>query len=126
MVSETPTLTPLRLRVLRFVAERCIGGLPPTRAEIASHVGVTTRNGDHLVALQRLGLLEINPGAARGSQPTEAGWSVLGLRSRPAMLEAIYRAADRWERGTGSVTDLLDAVLELREREMPAATQEVA
>ncbi len=43
-------------------------GMPPTRAEIASHLGFRSPNAaeEHLKALARKGILEIIPGASRG------------------------------------------------------------
>lgn len=47
-------------------------GMPPTRAEIATHFGVKSANGpqEHLEALERKGYIELVSGIARGIRLT--------------------------------------------------------
>jgi repressor LexA len=54
-------LTPRQDEILTFVRTRILGGLPPTRAEIALHFGFRSPNAaeDHLRALQRKGFLTL-------------------------------------------------------------------
>jgi len=49
-------------------------GLPPTRVEIAEHLGFRSANAaeDHLRALARKGAIELVPGASRGIRLTQA------------------------------------------------------
>jgi repressor LexA len=64
-----PRLTSRQRQILDwirgFLASR---GMPPTRAEIAAGLGFSTPSSaeDHLHALERKGVLEMIPGAARG------------------------------------------------------------
>ncbi|MBU6421525.1 MAG: transcriptional repressor LexA [Gammaproteobacteria bacterium] len=56
-------------------------GMPPTRAEIARHLGFRSANAaeDHLRALARKGMIELLPGAARGIRITDPpGLPVVG------------------------------------------------
>lgn len=67
-------LTPRQQEILELIQsvieER---GLPPTRAEIAEHLGFKSANAaeEHLRALARKGMIELLPGAARGIRLTE-------------------------------------------------------
>lgn len=61
-------LTEQQEKILDYV-ESCIdGGLPPTRAEIARHMGFKSPNGaqEHLEMLQKKGRIQILPGISRG------------------------------------------------------------
>ena len=58
-------------------------GYPPTRSEIASHMGFRSVNSaeDHLRALARKGAIEMAPGASRGiriPQHTPSGLPIIG------------------------------------------------
>ena len=63
------TLTTRQAEILElirsYIAEE---GCPPTRAEIADHLGFRSPNAaeDHLRALERKGMIELVPGASRG------------------------------------------------------------
>jgi hypothetical protein len=93
------TLTPRQLLALRFIAERCAAGLPPTRAEINRHVGANSRCSHLPMALARRGLIETEIATKRGIRMTPEGWRVAGVQSRLELLEELYRAADMYERG---------------------------
>ena len=56
-------------------------GMPPTRAEIAEHLGFRSVNAaeDHLRALQRKGAIELLPGTSRGIRLKDAIREQLGL-----------------------------------------------
>lgn len=64
-------LTPRQSQILRFIQDS-IGesGMPPTRAEIATHFKFKSANAaeEHLRAMARKGVLELLPGASRGIQ----------------------------------------------------------
>jgi repressor LexA len=56
-------------------------GMPPTRAEIAEHLGFRSVNAaeEHLRALQRKGAIELLPGTSRGIRLKDAIREQLGL-----------------------------------------------
>ena len=64
-----PDLSPKQLEVLAFI-QRFLQthGLPPTRGEIASGLGLKNRQGidQHLRALETKGAIELRPGISRG------------------------------------------------------------
>tara|TARA_R110001592_G_scaffold100363_1_gene284894 strand:+ start:57551 stop:58174 length:624 start_codon:yes stop_codon:yes gene_type:complete len=70
-------MRPLTLRqeeVLQLIKTTMIDtGMPPTRAEIARHLGFKSANAaeEHLKALARKGAIEILPGTSRGIRLTE-------------------------------------------------------
>lgn len=62
-------LTGRQAEVLAFIrACVAVSGSPPTRAEIAEHLGISSVNGaeQHLRALEAKGAIRIKPGASRG------------------------------------------------------------
>ncbi len=62
-------LTPRQSEILDFVKRYLEdSGYPPTRAEIAQHLGFKSPNAaeEHLKALARKGAIEMSPGASRG------------------------------------------------------------
>jgi repressor LexA len=75
-------LTPRQSEVLAFIREFIEeSGMPPTRAEIAARLGVSSANAaeEHLRALQRKGVIELVPGASRGIQLKDSLKEQLGL-----------------------------------------------
>ncbi len=65
----SPKLTPRQLQVLELVRNAIARtGAPPTRAEIASHLGFKSANAaeEHLQALARKGAIELVSGTSRG------------------------------------------------------------
>lgn len=74
-------LTPRQNEVLTFIrAHLRRHGYPPTRADIARHLGFRSANAaeSHLQALARKGVIEILPGAARGIRLSASGLPVVG------------------------------------------------
>lgn len=68
-----PTLSPRRAAVLNFIRNRVAGiSQPPSLAEIATACGLASRGAarKHVLALVEAGLIEVNPGQARGIWPT--------------------------------------------------------
>ncbi len=62
-------LTKRQLQILDLIRDVIeSSGMPPTRAEIASHLGFRSVNAaeDHLRALARKGFIELRPGTSRG------------------------------------------------------------
>lgn len=81
-------LTPRQHEILNFVRRfMSDSGRPPTRAEIAAHLGFRSPNAaeEHLRALARKGALTLIPGASRGIQ--------LGALQRGEGLPLIGRVA---------------------------------
>jgi repressor LexA len=71
----TSKLTARQNEVLQLIKDAISGtGLPPTRAEIAEHLGFRSANAaeDHLRALARKGAIELLPGASRGIRLAQA------------------------------------------------------
>ena len=104
-----PDLTPRQaeiLALLRTFMER--SGRPPTRAEIAEHLGFSSANAaeEHLRALARKGAIELIPGAARGIRlkGMEAGLPLVGrvAAGHPILaqenIESHVRLDARWFR----------------------------
>ena len=78
-------LTHRQQEILRFIRETLeTEGFPPTRAEIARALGFRSANAaeDHLKALARKGVIEIQPGLSRGIRlletPKHFGLPVVG------------------------------------------------
>ena len=75
-------LTPRQKQILEMIQEFISDtGMPPTRAEIARHLGFKSANAaeEHLRALQRKGALELLPGASRGIQLKDSLRDQMGL-----------------------------------------------
>jgi repressor LexA len=75
-------LTPRQQQVLQLIQDTLSEtGMPPTRQEIATHLGFKSANAaeDHLRALARKGVILLRPGASRGIQLTEAAREQSGL-----------------------------------------------
>lgn len=78
-------LTPRQEEVLQLIKTTMLDtGMPPTRAEIARHLGFKSANAaeEHLKALARKGVIEILPGTSRGiklNTPLEDQLEELGL-----------------------------------------------
>lgn len=62
-------LTPRQAEILQLVKDyQAETGMPPTRAEIAAHLGFKSANAaeEHLKALAKKGFIEMMPGTSRG------------------------------------------------------------
>jgi SOS-response transcriptional repressor LexA len=72
---STKVPSPRQVELLRFIAARIAGGLPPTNIEIAKHLGVRSTNcvAQYVRALQRKGLLVVEPCRARAMRLTARG-----------------------------------------------------
>jgi repressor LexA len=69
VAGETPALTARQRQILEWIRSHLeTTGRPPTRAEIAAGLGFSTPSSaeDHLRALEKKGVLEIQAGASRG------------------------------------------------------------
>jgi len=75
-------LTPRQRQILEMIQEfMAETGMPPTRVEIARELGFKSANAaeEHLLALQRKGVLELLPGASRGIQLKDSLREQIGL-----------------------------------------------
>ena len=75
-------LTPRQSQVLHLIRQTMREtGMPPTRAEIAAHLGFRSPNAaeEHLRALARKGCLELLPGSSRGIRLKDTMREQLGL-----------------------------------------------
>lgn len=75
-------LTSRQKQILEMIQEFiAVSGMPPTRAEIAAELGFKSANAaeEHLRALQRKGVLDLLPGAARGIQLKDSLRDQMGL-----------------------------------------------
>lgn len=76
------SLSRRRTAVLTFIRDRVAGhGQPPTLAEIADACGLASRGAarKHVLALAKVGLIEVTAGQARGIRP-------VGMRARSDLL----------------------------------------
>lgn len=87
-------LTPRQLRTLRFVADGCMRGLPPTRKELSAFLGVVARNSCQLKFLAGRGLIELVPGTKRGVRMTVRGTAIAYAKTREELLEELYQATE--------------------------------
>jgi repressor LexA len=75
-------LTPRQSQVLHLIRRAVVEtGMPPTRAEIARHLGFRSPNAaeEHLRTLQRKGCIELIAGASRGIRLRDSLREQLGL-----------------------------------------------
>ena len=80
-------LTQRQEQVLDFIKRHMsTTGMPPTRADIAEHLGFKSANAaeDHLKALARKGAIEMIPGASRGIRLPDQGAQGLPVIGRVA------------------------------------------
>lgn len=73
--------TPRQLAILSFIdGQTYVRGYAPTHREIGAEFGIRSTNGvnDHLLALERKGLLMRDPLKSRAMRLTEAGLALLG------------------------------------------------
>ena len=88
-------LTQRQEQVLDFIKRHMsTTGMPPTRADIAEHLGFKSANAaeDHLKALARKGAIEMIPGASRGIRLPDQGPQGLPVIGRVAAGSPILAA----------------------------------
>ena len=116
--SLTLTLTPRQAEVLQLIRDTVeSSGYPPTRAEIAQAFGFRSANAaeDHLRALARKGLIEIEEGRARGIRLREAlGIPLIGrvAAGQPILAEAHVQG--RYQIDPGLFRPRADFLLKVR------------
>jgi len=75
--------TARQLECLKIVAEWVLArGFPPAVREIGDRMGIRSTNGviDHMLLLEKRGLLERADMDSRSIRITEAGWTLLGVK----------------------------------------------
>ncbi len=111
-------LTPRQAEVLQLIRDTVeSSGYPPTRAEIAQVFGFRSANAaeDHLRALARKGLIEIEEGRARGIRLREAlGLPLIGrvAAGQPILAEAHVQG--RYQIDPGLFKPRADFLLKVR------------
>lgn len=77
----TRPITDRQKEILFFLAIRIQSGLPPTNRDIREAFGFRSANGvhEHLVALQKKGLIERQPTLARAVRVTPKGMRALSM-----------------------------------------------
>jgi len=112
------SLTPRQAEVLQLIRDTVeSSGYPPTRAEIAQAFGFRSANAaeDHLRALARKGLIEIEEGRARGIRLREAlGIPLIGrvAAGQPILAEAHVQG--RYQIDPGLFKPRADFLLKVR------------
>ena len=112
------SLTPRQAEVLQLIRDTVeSSGYPPTRAEIAQVFGFRSANAaeDHLRALARKGLIEIEEGRARGIRLREAlGIPLIGrvAAGQPILAEAHVQG--RYQIDPGLFKPRADFLLKVR------------
>ena len=118
MADQSLTLTPRQAEVLQLIRDTVeSSGYPPTRAEIAQVFGFRSANAaeDHLRALARKGLIEIEEGRARGIRLREAlGIPLIGrvAAGQPILAEAHVQG--RYQIDPGLFKPRADFLLKVR------------
>jgi repressor LexA len=87
-MTDAPKLTPRQAEILAYVRQRVLdAGAPPTRAEIAQAFGFKSANAaqEHLRALAKKGVIEMQGGTSRGirvlqAAPEQQQWGLPGLQ----------------------------------------------
>lgn len=80
-------LTARQLEVLHFLRQFQVRyGYMPTRIEIADGLGFKSENAahDHITALQKKGMVTVQPGTARSLRLTDTALQLLGGSSPPS------------------------------------------
>lgn len=99
-MSMPPMLTARQQQILEFIRD-CVSqrGAPPTRAEIAQHLGFGSLNAaeSHLQALARKGAITLEPGRSRGIRlPDEPGLPLVGRVAAGSPLLAVEHIESHW------------------------------
>jgi len=119
---SSPPLTDRQQQILDFIRD-CVGsrGAPPTRAEIAGHLGFRSLNAaeSHLQALARKGAIQLDPGRSRGIRlPEEAGLPLIGRVAAGSPLLAVEHIEGHWRIDPGHFHPRADYLLRVRGQSM--------
>jgi repressor LexA len=99
--------------IRRHIAET---GSPPSRPELARHLGVASTNGvfKHLAALARKGAIELVPNAARGIRVLAQGMPLVGKVAAGSPVLAIENILGRYPIDPSLFTPRADYLLQVR------------
>ncbi|HSH41675.1 MAG TPA: transcriptional repressor LexA [Arenicellales bacterium] len=115
-------LTRRQQQILEFIQRYSEqAGMPPTRAEIAEHMGFRSANAaeDHLRALARKGAISLKPGTSRGIRVLAGnhepeGLPVVGKVAAGAPILAQEHISDHLQVAPGTFRPRADYLLEVR------------
>ena len=113
-------LTARQAQILDFIREYLTEtGYPPTRSEIASHMGFKSANAaeEHLRALARKGAIEMQPGASRGIRlpiTEQLGLPIIGQVAAGSPILAQESIADYCNIPPGLFTPAADYLLTVK------------
>lgn len=115
-------LTRRQQQILEFIQRYSEqAGMPPTRAEIAAHMGFRSANAaeDHLRALARKGAISLKPGTSRGIRVLAGnrepeGLPVVGKVAAGAPILAQEHISDHLQVAPGTFRPRADYLLEVR------------
>ena len=114
----TAKLTRRQLQVLELIRNITeSSGMPPTRAEIAHHLGFRSANAaeDHLRALARKGAIELRPGTSRGIRLLHtAGSPVIGEVAAGQPILATEHIEDHYQLPSSLFRPRADYLLRVR------------
>jgi len=115
-------LTARQQEILDFI-RACVSdrGAPPTRAEIASHLGFGSLNAaeSHLQALARKGAISLEPGRSRGIRlPEEPGLPLVGRVAAGHPLLAMEHIEGHWRVDPAHFHPRADYLLRVRGQSM--------
>lgn len=111
-------LTPRQAQILSLIKEFIsTTGFPPTRAEIAHHLGFRSANAaeEHLRALARKGAIELIPGSSRGIRlPDAEGLPIIGRVAAGAPILAQEHIEGHGRFDPGAFSPRADYLLRVR------------
>ena len=115
-------LTPRQQEVLDFIRNSLeVLGAPPTRAEIAQAFGFASPNAaeEHLKALAKKGVINLEPGSARGIRLVEQlGLPLIGSVAAGSPILAVENVQHRYQLDPGFFAPKADYLLKVRGNSM--------
>lgn len=117
-----PPLTARQQQILDLI-RTCVDerGAPPTRAEIAQHLGFSSLNAaeSHLQALAKKGAIQLEPGRSRGIRlPEDPGLPLVGRVAAGSPLLAVEHIEGHWRIDPAHFRPHADYLLRVRGQSM--------
>jgi repressor LexA len=117
-----PKLTPRQREILDFIRNSIeVLGAPPTRNEICNAFGFASPNAaeDHIKALARIGVINLEPGSARGIRLVEQlGLPLLGSVAAGSPILAVENQLGKVQVAPGLFQPRADYLLQVRGNSM--------